>query len=383
MAQTVEFDLKQTVLQNDTFGPREVRQMQEAIARDFSQYAVLRDAVGELQNREEHTPASHVRLGVCLYLLGRYYRAIEILKQADGGAMTPLLSGEVPFRPAGVPGSPGELQGRREGGLCRRRVRPGPGGGAPLCQRSRRGAANVGFALRRDRADRRVPCPACRHGGRPGRQSAGSRRSVRAGGRDRSQSPRRTVRPGPGERPLRQRRHGDGVVQAGRRPLSHPRRLAGEPRPALRGPRAVRQGRAVLSPRAGRVSRPCPGATVLQGHRVLARAVLRRRRGEETRPDGPGAQRAGDRFRAFGPQPKLLAEDGHHDPRRSLPLHRAGSAGQQELRRDQPGGDQGNARHQGAPAGAIRPGARRRPSCSSPKRSRPTSRRCWAVPSPN
>ena len=52
MPQTVEFDLKQSVLQNDTFGPREVRQMQEAIARDFSQYAVLRDAVGELQNRD-------------------------------------------------------------------------------------------------------------------------------------------------------------------------------------------------------------------------------------------------------------------------------------------------------------------------------------------
>lgn len=87
MSQTVEFDLKQSVLLNDTFGPREVRQMQEAIGRDFSQYAVLRDAVGELQNREEHTPASRVRLGVCLYLLGRYYRAIESLKQADGGAM--------------------------------------------------------------------------------------------------------------------------------------------------------------------------------------------------------------------------------------------------------------------------------------------------------
>lgn len=87
MTQTVEFDLKQSVLLNDTFGPREVRQMQEAIGRDFTQYAVLRDAVGELQNREEHTPASRVRLGVCLFLLGRYFRAIESLKQADGGAM--------------------------------------------------------------------------------------------------------------------------------------------------------------------------------------------------------------------------------------------------------------------------------------------------------
>ena len=87
MSETMEFDLKQVVVSNDTFGPREVRQMQEAIARDFSQYAVLRDAVGELQAREDHTPASRVRLGVCLYLLGRYYRAIEVLKQADGGAM--------------------------------------------------------------------------------------------------------------------------------------------------------------------------------------------------------------------------------------------------------------------------------------------------------
>jgi DNA-directed RNA polymerase subunit alpha len=87
MSQTVEFDLKQVVLLNDTFGPREVRQMQDAIAHDFSQYAVLRDAVGELQSQENHTPASRVRLGVCMYLLGRYYRAIEMLQQADGGAM--------------------------------------------------------------------------------------------------------------------------------------------------------------------------------------------------------------------------------------------------------------------------------------------------------
>ena len=87
MATIVEFDLKQTVLRNDTFGPREVRQMQETIARDFSQYAVLRDAVGELQAHEEHTPASRVRLGIALYLLGRYYRAVESLQQADGGAM--------------------------------------------------------------------------------------------------------------------------------------------------------------------------------------------------------------------------------------------------------------------------------------------------------
>ncbi|MCC6124264.1 MAG: tetratricopeptide repeat protein [Pirellulales bacterium] len=88
MTQVVEFDLKRVVLLNDTFGPRDVQQMQEAIARDFAQYAVLRDAANELQvKNEEPTPASNVRLGVCMYLLGRYYRAIEVLRQADGGAM--------------------------------------------------------------------------------------------------------------------------------------------------------------------------------------------------------------------------------------------------------------------------------------------------------
>jgi DNA-directed RNA polymerase subunit alpha len=88
MTQIVDFDLKRVVLLNDTFGPRDVQQMQEAIARDFSQYAVLRDAVNELQAKnEEPTPASNVRLGVCMHLLGRYYRAIEVLRLADGGAM--------------------------------------------------------------------------------------------------------------------------------------------------------------------------------------------------------------------------------------------------------------------------------------------------------
>jgi DNA-directed RNA polymerase subunit alpha len=43
--------------------------------------------VNELQTKDEPTPASNVRIGVALYLLGRYFRASEVLKQADGGAM--------------------------------------------------------------------------------------------------------------------------------------------------------------------------------------------------------------------------------------------------------------------------------------------------------
>jgi DNA-directed RNA polymerase subunit alpha len=86
-AQATEFDVKQVVVENGPFGPAEVRKIREAVTRDHSNYAKLRDAVSELQAREDHTPASNVRLGVCLHLLGRYFRAIEVLKQADGGAM--------------------------------------------------------------------------------------------------------------------------------------------------------------------------------------------------------------------------------------------------------------------------------------------------------
>ncbi len=87
MAQGLELDLKQVVLFNGSFGPREIRQLTDAIAGDYSLYQTLREAVRELQAKEEHSPASMVRLGVCLYLLGRYYAAIEALGQGDGGAL--------------------------------------------------------------------------------------------------------------------------------------------------------------------------------------------------------------------------------------------------------------------------------------------------------
>lgn len=87
MAQALEFDLKQVVLFNGSFGPPVIQQLLDAIAGDFSYYRTLRDAVGELQAQEEQSPASMVRLGVSLYLLGRYYKAIEVLRKGDGGAL--------------------------------------------------------------------------------------------------------------------------------------------------------------------------------------------------------------------------------------------------------------------------------------------------------
>jgi len=87
MAQGLETDLRQWVLDNDTFGPREIEQMVNAIAEDFSCYRTLREAVGELELREDQSPASNVRLGVCLYLMGRNRRAAAVLQRGDGGAL--------------------------------------------------------------------------------------------------------------------------------------------------------------------------------------------------------------------------------------------------------------------------------------------------------
>jgi DNA-directed RNA polymerase subunit alpha len=83
----VESDVKQVVLGGGPFGPQEIKQIVAAVAEDFGQYRTLRDAVAELEAREERSPAAAVRLGVCQFLLGRYSAAIESLKSGDGGAL--------------------------------------------------------------------------------------------------------------------------------------------------------------------------------------------------------------------------------------------------------------------------------------------------------
>jgi DNA-directed RNA polymerase subunit alpha len=93
-AVAAESDLKHIVLSNSTFGPAEIRQLTQAISSDYSQFGLLRDAVAELEVRDDQTPASAVRLGVCYYLLGRYQRAIETLSNADGGALAKFYLGK-------------------------------------------------------------------------------------------------------------------------------------------------------------------------------------------------------------------------------------------------------------------------------------------------
>ncbi len=94
MVQGLEADLKQIVLTSGPFGPQEIKKLEQAIAEDFSQFRALRDAVGELEDGGDQSPAAAVRLGVCYYLLGRYQVAAETLKSGDGGALSNFYLGK-------------------------------------------------------------------------------------------------------------------------------------------------------------------------------------------------------------------------------------------------------------------------------------------------
>lgn len=94
MLQTLDIDLKQIVLSNNTFGPNEIKQIVKAISSDYNNFRLLRDAVGEMLQQESRTPAASVRLGVCKYLLGRYSNAVQTLRNADGGALTHFYLGK-------------------------------------------------------------------------------------------------------------------------------------------------------------------------------------------------------------------------------------------------------------------------------------------------
>lgn len=97
MAQVMEQGIKQLILSNSPFGPNEVRQIAQAISNDFSNYRQLSEAVQELETKEDQSPASRVRLGVCYYIQGRYRLAIEALSTADGGALAQFYLGKAKF----------------------------------------------------------------------------------------------------------------------------------------------------------------------------------------------------------------------------------------------------------------------------------------------
>ncbi len=376
MSQTVEFDLKHVVLANDSFGPREVRQMQEAIARDFSQYAILRDAVGELQSREDHTPASRVRLGVCLYLLGRYYRAIEMLKQADGGAMAHYYLAKSHFArqeyAAAIESYKEAAKAGYDAGDCalgraeaQRYDNDARAALATLDSLS--GAIEQTAEYLAQRA-----ATVAVLGGNPQEVVALYERAVEA---DRNHAGALFGLALENDR----RGNDDTAMELYKRAADRFPAHVG----SLLNLGLLHEDRDQYEKAAQCYQR------VLDVYPDHARAALFFKdteasheqyydddAAEEARPDEPGARHSGDRFRAFGPQPQLSAKDGHHDPGRPLPLHRAGAVGQQELRRDQPGRDQGDVGHEGLAVGPVRPGAAGRRSIRARGAVRPTSRRC-------
>src|SRR4029078_8758040 len=65
-----------------------------AIGNSYSNYRELREAAAELEEQPNRSPATSARLGVCLYLLGRYSDAVETLAHSDGGALTHFYLGK-------------------------------------------------------------------------------------------------------------------------------------------------------------------------------------------------------------------------------------------------------------------------------------------------
>ena len=85
-----DFDLKQTILMDGSFGPLETERLACALSCDVTQIDVLRSAVDELEAEESKnklSPAGRVRLGIAYYLLGHYDSAVVFLRKGDGGAL--------------------------------------------------------------------------------------------------------------------------------------------------------------------------------------------------------------------------------------------------------------------------------------------------------
>jgi DNA-directed RNA polymerase subunit alpha len=94
VAGALEIDVRDVVLSNSSFGPKEIEGLTRAVSQDATRLSVLRESVQELETREDRSPATSVRLGVCYYLLGRNQQALETLSKADGGALAHFYMGK-------------------------------------------------------------------------------------------------------------------------------------------------------------------------------------------------------------------------------------------------------------------------------------------------
>ncbi len=97
MTEVQMIDLKDAILANASFGPQDIAKIRQAIASDFIHFAELRDAVGQIEQDPERSPAMQVKLGVCQVLLGRFKDAEATLGSADGGALSLFYLGRCAY----------------------------------------------------------------------------------------------------------------------------------------------------------------------------------------------------------------------------------------------------------------------------------------------
>ena len=256
--------------------------MAAAIEFDHANYTVLRDAVNELQAKDgphpgEPRPPGRLPLPPRPLLSARSRSS----SRATAGRWSTSTSASASTARQQYDLADESYQAAAAAGYDARTMRARPRRGPPLRQPAAGRPGHPQQPLRAHRADGRVPRPNAAPPSPPWAETP-RKSSPSTSGPSRSIAiTPAPVRAGRGKRPPRQRRGGDGPLQAGGQPLPLLRRPADEPRPDVRGPRAIRPRRAVLSAGVEHVSRAPSGGLVLQGHGGLARAVLRRGRGEE------------------------------------------------------------------------------------------------------
>jgi len=90
-------DLKDLILSNNSFGPADVGAIRAAITENYAHFSELRDAVGEMETDASLSPAGKAKMGVCLFLLGRFDAALTTLSSSDGGALALFFQGRSHF----------------------------------------------------------------------------------------------------------------------------------------------------------------------------------------------------------------------------------------------------------------------------------------------
>ncbi|MFK7736626.1 MAG: DNA-directed RNA polymerase subunit alpha C-terminal domain-containing protein [Pirellulaceae bacterium] len=98
MSEAPTQDVHEMVVSNHSFGPAEIKTICKTIAEDYSQLGILKDAVNELGQVTDRSPAQSVRLGVCQYLVGKFEEARETLTHADGSALALFYLAKAQFQ---------------------------------------------------------------------------------------------------------------------------------------------------------------------------------------------------------------------------------------------------------------------------------------------